>query len=147
MVNYEGKTLVSRDKKKDFDLLFVLFLFFYLFFFYQSSCEFLPLDQLNSVNFLASSDTQSDKNQKQQNTCQAREGLVETFCNAAANSGCHVVVWLSHVHYINSCVSLHIHHLEFIPRSFHICEFLHFRRFGKSLFFYHKLRQAKNCSP
>ena len=60
MVDYEGKTLVSRDKKKDFDLLFVLFLFFYLFFFYQSSCEFLPLDQLNSVNYLASWDTQSD---------------------------------------------------------------------------------------
>ena len=57
MVNYEGKTLISRDKKKDFDLFFVLFLFF---FFYQSSCEFLPLDQLNSVNYLASWDTQSD---------------------------------------------------------------------------------------
>ena len=67
MVNYvytcstEGKTLVSRDRKQDFYLFFfVLFLFFYLFFFCQSFYEFLPLDQLNSVNFLASSDTQSD---------------------------------------------------------------------------------------
>ena len=62
--------------------------------------------------------------------------MVETFCNAAASSGCHVVVWLSHVHYINSCVSLHIHHIEFVPRTFHICELLHSRRFGKSLIFF-----------
>ena len=56
----KGKTLVSRDKKQDFYLFFFVLVFFYLFFFYQSFCEFLPLDQLNSVNFLAPSGTESD---------------------------------------------------------------------------------------
>ena len=66
MVNYvytcstKGKTLVRRDKKQDFYLFFFVLVFFYLFFFYQSFCEFLPLDQLNSVNFLAPSGTESD---------------------------------------------------------------------------------------
>ena len=103
-------------------LLFVLFCF----------CFFFVLDKLSSVNFLDASYKQSYKVQGKHDTCQTREGLVATLRNAAASPGCHVVIWLSHVRLIHSCVSLYFHHLELTARIFYIRQFLYPRRCGKS---------------
>ena len=58
---------------------------------------------------------------------QAGEGLVTTNCNAAASPGSHVVIWLFDVHFLYSCLSLSVHHLELTSGIFHIRHFLHSR--------------------
>ena len=86
---------------------------------YNKSLSFFS-DQLDFVFCPATSYKQSFKVQRKDNTCQAREGLVTSFSNAIAINGSHVVVWLSDVHFLYSCFSLHFYHIELATRILYL---------------------------